>query len=66
MNIPAPRTYRPRLPEEVYCLIHMGEEKVTGTQPPIRVGDIRIVRIEPDGFFDVGNCRLWLAQKHHR
>ena len=66
MNVPEAGICCPRLPQEIDCLIHMAEEKMAGTQPPIRVGDIRVVWIEPDGFFYVGDRRLWLAQKHHR
>src|SRR3974377_1775703 len=66
MNIPKARICRPCLPQEVYCLIHMAEEKMTGTQSPIGVGDIRVVGIEPDGFFEVRDCSLWLTQKHQR
>jgi len=65
MDIPEAGICRPCLSQKVDCLIHMTEEKVTGTQRPIRVGYIPVVGIEPDGFFDVGDCRLRLAQKHH-
>ncbi len=66
MNIPKTGIRHPRLPEKVYCLIHMAEEKMTGTQSPIGVGDIRIMGIEPDGFFELRDCRLRLSQKHQR
>src|SRR6516164_7217193 len=66
MNIPKARICRPRLPQELYCLIHLAEEKMTGTQSPIGVGDIRVVGIEPDRLFEVGDCRLRLSQKHQR
>src|SRR6266481_427667 len=66
MNIPKTRICRACLPQEVYCLIHMAEQKMTGTQSPIGVGDIPVVGIEPDRFFEVRDCRLWLSQKHQR
>ena len=66
MNIPKARICCPRLRQEVYCLIQMAEEKMTGTQSPIGISDIRVVGIEPDGLFEVRDCRLWLAQKHQR
>jgi len=66
MNIPKARICRPRLPQEVYSLIDLAEEKMTGTQSSIGVGDIRIVGIEPDGFFELRHCRLRLSQKHQR
>ena len=52
MNIPEARICCPRLRQEVYCLIQMAEEKMTGTQSPIGISDIRVVGIEPDGLFE--------------
>src|SRR5215469_17336799 len=66
MNIPKARVGRPRFPQEVDCLIDMAEKKMTSTQSRIRVGDICVVGIEPDGFFKVRDGRLGLAQKHQR
>src|SRR5260370_16297097 len=66
MNIPKARICRPGLSQKFYWLMQMAEEKMTGTQSPIGVGDIRVVGIEPDGLFELGDCRLWLTQKHQR
>src|SRR4029077_3413050 len=66
MNIPKARICRPCLPQEVYCLVQMPKEKMTGTQSPIGVSNIRVVGIEPDGLFEVRYCRLRLAQKQQR
>src|SRR6516225_11509562 len=66
MNIPEARICCPRLRQKLNCLIQMAEKKMTGTQSPIRVGDIRVVGVEPDGLFEVGDRRLWPTQKHQR
>src|SRR5215813_3780097 len=50
----------------MYRLIHMAKKEVTGTQCPIITGQIRFTRVEPDCSFDVGDSRLWPAQKHKR
>src|SRR5215472_4365945 len=64
MNVPKPRVCRPCLPQEFYGLIQMAKKKMTGTQSPIGVGDIPVVRVEPDGLFEVRDGRLRLSQKH--
>src|SRR6516164_1185670 len=66
MDKVALRIYRARLPEEIYCLIHMAEKKVASTQCPVTAGDPRLARIQPNGSLDLGNGRFRLAEEHER
>src|SRR5689334_22272989 len=66
MNVIEPRISGAGLCEEVYCFIHMPQKEMARTQSPVADGNIRVARVEPDAFLDMGDSRLRLTQPHQR
>ena len=54
------------LPKVAYCPFQSIQKKMARTQSPITVGYVRVARVEPDGFLDMGDSRFRLTQPHQR
>src|SRR6516164_777163 len=61
-----PRTRGARLSQQIYRLIYLAQKEMAPTQRIITKGYERVMWTEPSGFFELGDCRLRLTEKHQR